>query len=273
MKSLVTGAALGAALVAIGTFAVAQQRQSVPTKKEQSVEQRRGQEIQGRRSPAFEQSTTVQQTTGVWRASVLIGARVNVATVEGIGEITDLIIDPHGCVAYAIVSRGGVFGVGAEYVPLPWTLVEFRPEQHVVFVDIDAQVFRDAPVIREQQFGVLFEPEWKTKIEGHFKVHERPGERLRRGGEVIRPGEGARPKSREAQPSGRPEQRGERQTPDRSEEAQPQTPGKTTPREGERRPDRQAPQEKQKPNANQQQPRERTTPEERKSTPDESGRE
>lgn len=47
---------------------------------------------------------------------------------EKLGKVEDIVIDKvSGRVAYAILSSGGVLGIGARFHPLPWRLLTYDP--------------------------------------------------------------------------------------------------------------------------------------------------
>jgi sporulation protein YlmC with PRC-barrel domain len=54
-------------------------------------------------------------------ASKLIGASVKSAEGENLGKIDELVIDPHDArIKAAVVSVGGILGLGAKSVAIPW---------------------------------------------------------------------------------------------------------------------------------------------------------
>jgi sporulation protein YlmC with PRC-barrel domain len=54
-------------------------------------------------------------------ASNLIGASVKSTQGESLGKIDELVIDPHDAtIKAAVVSVGGVLGLGAKSVAIPW---------------------------------------------------------------------------------------------------------------------------------------------------------
>jgi sporulation protein YlmC with PRC-barrel domain len=54
-------------------------------------------------------------------ASKLIGASVKSTQGENLGKIDELVIDPHDArIKAAVVSVGGVLGLGAKSVAIPW---------------------------------------------------------------------------------------------------------------------------------------------------------
>jgi sporulation protein YlmC with PRC-barrel domain len=57
-------------------------------------------------------------------ASKIIGANVKNTQGENLGKIDELIIDPHDArIKTAVVSVGGVLGIGAKSVAVPWDKV------------------------------------------------------------------------------------------------------------------------------------------------------
>jgi sporulation protein YlmC with PRC-barrel domain len=70
--------------------------------------------------PGPSQAVTPSTMNEVY-ASKLIGASVKNAQGESLGKIDELIIDPHDAkIKAAVVSVGGVLGLGAKSVAIPW---------------------------------------------------------------------------------------------------------------------------------------------------------
>src|SRR4051812_17022828 len=62
----------------------------------------------------------VRQARSQWLGSNLIGAKVVSASNEPIGRIANLLVDDDGVVDAAVVSIGGVFGIGAKDVAVTY---------------------------------------------------------------------------------------------------------------------------------------------------------
>ena len=57
---------------------------------------------------------------------------------ERLGHIEEVMIDKaSGKVAYAVMSYGGVMGVGERYHPLPWSLLRYDTDKNGYVVAID----------------------------------------------------------------------------------------------------------------------------------------
>jgi sporulation protein YlmC with PRC-barrel domain len=69
---------------------------------------------------------------GNWRTSKVVGLSVYNDNNESIGSINDLLTDKSGNIKAAVISAGGVLGVGAHLVAVPFDKVKFV-NQPVVF--------------------------------------------------------------------------------------------------------------------------------------------
>lgn len=63
-----------------------------------------------------------------------------------IGHIKDLSIDREGGqVIFAIISFGGILGIGARLHPLPWSVLRYDAAKHGYVVPLDTKYLKDAP--------------------------------------------------------------------------------------------------------------------------------
>jgi sporulation protein YlmC with PRC-barrel domain len=69
---------------------------------------------------------------GDWRTSKVVGLSVYNDNNESIGSINDLLTDKSGNIKAAVISAGGVLGVGAHLVAVPFDKIKFV-NQPVVF--------------------------------------------------------------------------------------------------------------------------------------------
>lgn len=73
-------------------------------------------------------TTATAPATGQWRASKLIGVNVYNRDNEKLGEVTELIIEPSGRVAGAIIGVGGFLGVGQHDILVALDKLSFQNE-------------------------------------------------------------------------------------------------------------------------------------------------
>lgn len=65
---------------------------------------------------------------------------------ERLGSIHNFMVDKQsGQVEYAVLSFGGLFGLGADYYPLPWEVLTYDTEQGGYLVNLDKSVLEKAP--------------------------------------------------------------------------------------------------------------------------------
>jgi len=81
-------------------------------------------------------------------ASKIIGASVKNTQGESLGKIDELVIDPHDArIKAAVVSVGGVLGIGAKSVAVPWDKVTMGSgtDRDVVVVAMGKDELETAP--------------------------------------------------------------------------------------------------------------------------------
>ena len=76
---------------------------------------------------------------------------------EKLGRIEYFMVDKiSGRSEYAVMSFGGLFGLGDNHYPLPWETLTYEPEQGGYVVDIDREKLKSGPNFRageEPDFG------------------------------------------------------------------------------------------------------------------------
>jgi len=67
---------------------------------------------------------------------------------DKLGKIEDVAIEKvSGHVAYAILSFGGVLGLGSKYHPVPWKLLKFDEDKRAYVIPLDKAALEKAPMI------------------------------------------------------------------------------------------------------------------------------
>jgi sporulation protein YlmC with PRC-barrel domain len=79
-------------------------------------------------------------------ASTIIGDPVVNEYGEDLGKIEELMIDlDGGKVAYAVLSFGGLFGIGDKLFAIPLGAMQVDPENHRFVLDVDRERLERAP--------------------------------------------------------------------------------------------------------------------------------
>jgi sporulation protein YlmC with PRC-barrel domain len=96
-----------------------------------------------------EQKVTEAPPWSVFTAGEIIGAKVTNDQGEDLGKIDDVAIYGNGQVAYAVLSYGGVLGVGDKLFAIPWSLLRSKHNEGDrnlrIAVNIDKDRLKGAP--------------------------------------------------------------------------------------------------------------------------------
>jgi hypothetical protein len=131
-------------------------------------------EIAARQGREGQQSTEAFALSGTLTAAdkKIIGATVYNSAGEALGTVDDLILDlPSGRVAYAVLSFGGLLGLGKQYHPVPWELLKYTPENEAFLIDLEKERLGDAPT-----HGLDFEwtRRYASEIDTHYGINRPP---------------------------------------------------------------------------------------------------
>ena len=90
-------------------------------------------------------TTATGHTTAI-RAGKAIGTNVYDTAGKKIGEVKDIVLEKtSNNILFAVVSFGGVLGVGEKYHPVPWSELDYDPDQGGYVVAFTAEQLKSAP--------------------------------------------------------------------------------------------------------------------------------
>jgi hypothetical protein len=84
-----------------------------------------------------------------------VGAEVRNLQDEHLGTIDDVVLSRDGTIEYALLSRGGFFGLGQEHVPVSWQSLQAVPALDTFVLDVPEDVVDQAPQIEREVFSDL----------------------------------------------------------------------------------------------------------------------
>jgi hypothetical protein len=83
------------------------------------------------------------------------GADVRNLQDEHLGDIEDVVLSQDGTIEYVLLSRGGFFGLGQEFVPVSWQSLQAVPTLDTFVLDVPEDVVEQAPKIDRGAFSDL----------------------------------------------------------------------------------------------------------------------
>jgi hypothetical protein len=99
--------------------------------------------------------------------SAVVGMRIETPAGALLGRVEDVIVDGYGRPGFAIVSYGGVMGIGTKYTAVPWaTVAEMLDRDRLL---VDRSNLERAPVLS----GAKPEPGiegWRRAAEGYWNT-------------------------------------------------------------------------------------------------------
>lgn len=88
----------------------------------------------------------IDETQRLISSSKVEGTRVYDRKGEKLGTVRNFMVDKRsGQAEYAVMEFGGLFGIGSEYYPIPWDMLDYEEEQGGYVVDIDKSRLENAP--------------------------------------------------------------------------------------------------------------------------------
>ncbi|HYD94870.1 MAG TPA: PRC-barrel domain-containing protein [Noviherbaspirillum sp.] len=97
----------------------------------------------------------------VMAAATLQGETVLNPQGENLGEIQDIMIDvPSGRIAYAVLSFGGVLGLGNKLFAIPWSALTLDAQRECFILDIDRERLARAQGFDKSHWPSMPDPGW-----------------------------------------------------------------------------------------------------------------
>jgi sporulation protein YlmC with PRC-barrel domain len=99
----------------------------------------------------------------------ILGAKVINAAREDLGSIEDIVIDTRdNRVAYAILSFGGILGMGDKHFAIPWEALSFDASEKIAVLNIDKDRLSNAPGFEPSNWPDLGNPSVGSQVHDHY---------------------------------------------------------------------------------------------------------
>lgn len=117
----------------------------------------------------IKQTDPDKQFRRVLSASSLAGDRVKNGADEDLGKVTELMIDlPSGRVAYAVLSFGGVLGMGNKLFAVPWNALTLDEDEKHFILNVDKARLENAPGFDKDNWPDMADQTWGGRIYSYY---------------------------------------------------------------------------------------------------------
>jgi len=112
---------------------------------------------------------SVRQTIRNLAASTINGTKVKNIDGEDLGHIEDLMIDlDDGRISYAVLSFGGMMGMGNKLFAVPWHSLAVDTENELFIFNVTKEKLKNAPGFDKDNWPDMADPEWATNIYSYY---------------------------------------------------------------------------------------------------------
>ena len=123
----------------------------------------------------------------VLSASTLTGDSVRNAAGDDLGKVNEIMLDIlSGRVAYAVLSFGGVLGMGSKLFAVPWNVLRVDEDEKCFVLDVDKRTLENAPGFDKDNWPDMADPKWGTQVYNYYGAKpywdEEPATKTRYGG-------------------------------------------------------------------------------------------
>lgn len=108
------------------------------------------------------------ETTNLISSEKVEGTAVYNRDGEKLGSIKNFMVGKrNGRVEYAVMSFGGLLGMGESYHPLPWDVLDYDTDKGGYVVDIDKEKLKNGPSF-ERGREPTFDRQYGESVFGHY---------------------------------------------------------------------------------------------------------
>ncbi len=89
---------------------------------------------------------------------------------EDLGKIHDIMIDvEHGRIAYAVLSFGGILGMGDKLFAIPWQSLRVDRQNECMVLDIPKERLENAPGFSQDDWPDMADQRWGGSIYEYYE--------------------------------------------------------------------------------------------------------
>ena len=112
--------------------------------------------------------------TQLMSTTTLIGNEVCNPNGDDLGEIKEIMLNTAtGNVCYAVLSYGGVFGMGNKLFAVPWSALKLDTEEKNFVLNADKNSLKNAPGFDKDNWPDMTDASWESEIHAYYGTTKR----------------------------------------------------------------------------------------------------
>jgi len=118
-----------------------------------------------------ERDLSARETSSLIGSDRVEGTEVYNSSGDRVGMIERVMLDKmSGRVAYAVMSFGGVLGIGRDHYPIPWSLLAYNERLGGYEVDVSEEQLKRAPKFRDKESWAYGDRGGETALYSYYGV-------------------------------------------------------------------------------------------------------
>ncbi|HUH40217.1 MAG TPA: PRC-barrel domain-containing protein [Castellaniella sp.] len=106
----------------------------------------------------------------IMAASTLEGNEVYNRENETLGSIRHIMLDvPRGQIAYAVLSRGGVLGIGDKMYAIPWSALTLDTDRECFILDVTLEYLEAGQGFDKDNWPSMADTEWAYRAHAYYQ--------------------------------------------------------------------------------------------------------
>ncbi len=106
----------------------------------------------------------------IFSATTMLNDAVQNTLQEDLGYIKDLMIDrENGRIVYAVLSFGGILGLGDKLFAVPWSALQLDSQNERFVLNVPQKALKDAPGFNKEDWPDMANQEWSREIHDYYK--------------------------------------------------------------------------------------------------------
>lgn len=103
-------------------------------------------------------------------ATTLIGDGIRNPQGDSLGDLKEIMLDTtNGKIAYAVVSYGGILGMGDKLFAVPWSAFTIDHENHQLVLNVSKDRLKDAPGFDKDNWPNFADSAFASNLDAYYK--------------------------------------------------------------------------------------------------------